>query len=139
MGILNHFWIQVVKPFVTIHYLSVQNHEVASSPFVHPQHKSCEAQSVQFGVIPQFRMGSCFGLLHGTPTHQTRMIVNFGSEIGKQIHYIRHPQDFLRMQTKHFVTFRTSMGNQTVDGPNSEVDWARFRFLQIEDCHDVLW
>ena len=54
-------------------------------------------------------MGSCFGLLHGTPTHQTRMIVNFGSEIGKQIRYIRHPQDFLRMQTKHFVTFRTSM------------------------------
>ena len=32
-------------------------------------------------------------------------------------------------------------GNQTVDGPNSEVDWVRFRFLQlkIEECHAVLW
>ena len=65
-------------------------------------------------------MGSCFGLLHGTPTHQTRMIVNFGSEIGKQIHYIRHPQDFLRMQTKHFVTFRTSMRGEITAVPRSK-------------------
>ena len=56
----------VFPRFVIIRYLSVQNHEVASSPFVHPQHKSGEAQSVQLGVIPQFRGEAASGSIVAT-------------------------------------------------------------------------
>ena len=41
-------------------------------------------------------------------------MVNFGSEIGKKFSTIRGFGAFSRIQTKHFVTFRTSMLRTTL-------------------------